>query len=266
MAEALARWLKQSPMSEPGSGAALYAALPHDIGGLCRAIEGVLIHADWATAYGLPGDHFGPEARTTLPIAERLTQIAGADPRPLSLERPIAGKAPGTCRDYALMLCSVLRHREVPARVRCGFAAYFKNEPWEDHWICEYWQANEGRWVRVDAQLDDLQRRHLGVRFDTTDLPPALFVTAGEAWRLCRSGAASAHDFGHGASKGLWFVRVNVVRDHYALNDSEVSPWDAWRQAGPAHQVVPAAEQAAIDALAARPDAAMVTVPPPWRS
>ena len=264
MGETLGRWLKQSPMSEPGSSAALYKALPHDIAGLCRAIEGLLIHADWASAYGLPVYHFGAEARTTLPIAERLAQISGTDLRPLSIERPIASRVPGTCRDFALMLCSVLRQRQVPARVRCGFADYFNSGPWEDHWICEYWRPNEGRWVRVDAQLDDVQRQHLGVHFDTTDLPSANFLTADEAWRRCRSGAASAQDFGHGASKGLWFMRVNLVRDHYALNETEVSPWDAWRQAGPAHQFVSEAEQAALDALAGRPEAAMVRVPPPW--
>jgi Transglutaminase-like superfamily len=264
MPESLARWLKQSPMSEPGRDVALYEALPRDIGSLCRAIEGLLIHADWAAAYGLSPDHFGPEARTTLPIAQRLAQISGTDPRPLAIERPIEARAPGTCRDFALLLCSVLRHRQVPARVRCGFAAYFSKGSWEDHWICEHWLAGEGRWRRVDAQLDDVQRRQLGVQFDTTDLPAAMFLTAGDAWRLCRSGTGDAESFGHGTTKGLWYVRVNVVRDHYALNESEVSPWDSWRQARGPQQVVSEPEQRATDSLADRPDAARAELTPPW--
>jgi hypothetical protein len=264
MTESLARWLKQSPMSEPGSGVALYEALPRDIGGLCRAIEGLLIHTDWAAAYGLAPNHFGPEARATLPIAQRLAQISRTDPRPLSIERPIEARAPGTCRDFALLLCSVLRHRQVPARVRGGFAAYFQNGPWEDHWICEHWVAGEGRWRRVDAQLDDVQRRLLDVRFDTTDLPQAMFLTAGDAWRLCRSGASDPESFGHGTTTGLWLVRVNVVRDHYALNESEVSPWDSWRQARGPDLIVSEQEQHATDSLAERPDAARTELTPPW--
>lgn len=264
MPKSLARWLKQSPMSEPGSAVALYDALPRDIGCLCRAIEGLLIHADWAASYGLSPDHFGPEARTTLPISQRLAQISRTDSRPLSIERPIEARAPGTCRDFALLLCSVLRHRQVPARVRCGFAAYFQNGAWEDHWICEQWLPAEARWRRVDAQLDDVQKRQLGVRFDTTDLPQAMFLTAGDAWRLCRSGTSDAESFGHGTSTGLWFMRVNVVRDHYALNESEVSPWDFWRQAHGPDLIVSEREQRATDPLAEHPDAARTELTPPW--
>jgi transglutaminase superfamily protein len=264
MPKSLARWLRQSPMSEPGSGVDLYEALPRDIGGLCRAIEGLLIHADWTAAYGLSADHFGPEARTTLPIAQRLAQISRTDSRPLSIARPIEARVPGTCRDFALLLCSVLRHRQVPARVRCGFAAYFQNGSWEDHWICEQWLPAEERWRRIDAQLDDVQKRQLGVRFDTTDVPRAVFMTAGDAWRLCRSGAADAESFGQGLARGLWFVHVDVVRDHYALNESEVSPWDSWRQAHGPQQIISEPEQRATDSLAERPDAARTELTPPW--
>src|SRR5262249_30830494 len=125
MQESAARWLEQSPMSDPGRAAALYDTLPTDMAGPCRALQGLLIPADWTSAYGLSASHFGPEARTTLPLERRLADITQADPRPLAVERPILKRAPGTCRDFALMLCSVLRHRGIPARVRCGFAAYF---------------------------------------------------------------------------------------------------------------------------------------------
>jgi len=109
-----------------------------------------------------------------------------------------------------------------------------------------------------------VQKRQLGVRFDTTDLPHAMFLTAGDAWRLCRSGTADAESFGHGTSSGLWFMRVNVVRDHYALNESEVSPWDSWRQARGPQQIVSEAEQRATDSLAEHPDAARSDLTPPW--
>ena len=52
----------------------------------------------------------------------------------------------------------MLRHRRIPARLRCGFAAYFDRGRWEDHWICEYWRPAEGRWCRVDAQLDEISQ------------------------------------------------------------------------------------------------------------
>ncbi len=263
MPQSAARWLEQSPMSDPRRAAALYDTLPTDMAGLCRAVQGLLIHADWTSAYGLSASHFGPDARATLPLERRLADIAQTDPRPLAVERPILKRAPGTCRDFALMLCSVLRYRGIPARVRCGFAAYF-TEPWEDHWVCEHWVADERRWRRMDAQLDDVQRRQLGAHFDITDVPADLFVTAGEAWRRCRTGETGGESFGHGSAKGLWFVRVNVVRDHYAINQAELSPWDSWRQATAAHHTVSESDRSTTDRLAEQPEIAKVELTPPW--
>ncbi len=151
------------------------------------------------------------------------------------------------------MLCGLLRHRGVPARVRCGFAAYFRAGPWEDHWICEYWLQGERRWRQVDAQLDDVLTKHLGIGFDPTDLPADMFLSAGDAWLRCRSGQADAAGFGHGTARGMWFIRVNVIRDHLVLNGSEVSAWDSWRNASAGHQLLAEDEQRATDAIATQP-------------
>lgn len=264
MSADLDRWRRHSPMSDPGSQASLIDALPHDIGALCRAIQGVLLHADWCTTYGLDAAHFGPDARTTLPLEQRLQRIVGSDPRPLDAPRAYPKRSPGTCRDYALILCGMLRHRGVPARVRCGFAAYFDAGPWEDHWICEYRLAGDDRWRRADAQLDDVQRQKLGIAFDITDLPGDMYVTAGEAWQRCRSSRDDATRCGHGTVKGLWFMRVNVVRDHYALNNAETSPWDTWRQANGPHLLVSESDQRVTDEIARHPDSARCDIAPPW--
>ena len=72
----------------------------------------------------------------------------------------------------------------MPARVRCGFATYFTANPFEDHWVCEYWNDHERRWALADAQLDELQRAHLRIDFDVTDLPPGKFFNAAQAWSM----------------------------------------------------------------------------------
>lgn len=206
-------------------------------------------------------------SRETLPLAARLKQIGDADAGPLMIGRATDKRAVGTCRDYALMFCGMLRHQGVPARVRCGFAAYFRKD-WEDHWICEYWRG--GRWHRADAQLDKIIAPRLGIAFNLADLPAEMFITAGEAWRRCRSGEADPAAFGHGeAAAGLWFVRVNVVRDHHSMNGRETSDWDTWRQATAAHRVLSEAECVRADGIAAHPEAPPKALPdaglmPPW--
>jgi len=45
------------------------------------------------------------------------------------------------------------------ARSRCGFATYFADPgTCEDHWICEYWDSAQKRWVKVDPQIDPFQK------------------------------------------------------------------------------------------------------------
>jgi outer membrane protein OmpA-like peptidoglycan-associated protein len=129
------------------------------------------------------------------------------------------------------MLCAFLRQKAIPARVRCGFARYFEPGRNADHWLCEHWRDDEGRWAVADAQLDDADRAHLRIGFDTLDLPEDQFVFAADAWRRCRAGRAAADTFGHGSAAGTWFVRVNLVRNLLALGKREVSEWDTWRAA-----------------------------------
>ena len=256
------RWQRHGQMSEPGTGSLTFDGLPVDVAALCRIVQGVLIHSDWLETYGVSEAQFRTVSRETLPLAGRLRQIAELDGSALTVERAPDRRAVGTCRDYALMLCGMLRQQGVPARVRCGFGAYFTRE-WEDHWICEYWR--EGRWRRADAQLDRIIAPRLGIGFDLADLPDDMFITAGEAWRRCRAGEADPLDFGHGAqASGLWFVQVNVVRDHHSVNGRETSDWDTWRQATAAHHSLSEAECAPADELAAHPEKPTAEPLPPW--
>jgi hypothetical protein len=144
----------------------------------------------------------------------------------------------------------MLRHQAIAARVRCGFATYLSPGRYEDHWICEYWDAGERRWGRADAQLDALHRAYLGITFDSADIPQANFVTSDQAWHMARSGAAAADDFGHGNANGLWFLRVNVHRDLLALTNRHMSDWDSWRHATAHSKILGSANLANVDRLA----------------
>jgi transglutaminase-like putative cysteine protease len=259
------RWFKHSAMTNPGTEAHRLADLPVGIDAMCGIIQGLLLHAECMAAYGLPDPAPTAFSRDTLPLSERFARVAKADTRPFTLPRAAADRSLGTCRDFALMLCGLLREQGVAARVRCGFASYFTGgTPWADHWICEYWEASENRWKKADPQLDDVLKSYYSVPFDATNMPCSAFMTAGEAWLRCRSGQFDPAIFGHGPYRGLWFIRVNVVRDHYSMNDQEVSPWDTWRQADDAHRRVLERELEGADFIARSPDAPLVPITPPW--
>ena len=95
--------------------------------------------------------------------------------------------------------------------------------------------------------------------------PPAAFMSAGEAWLGCRSGKLDPACFGHGETRGLWFVAVNVVRDHLALNHQETSAWDTWRMANFAQQQASQDMIEWIDEIARRPERRAADTPPPWQ-
>lgn len=161
-------------------------------------------------------------------FSEKLQRIRELDDRPLTETRALEKRLVGNCRDFSLMLCAMLRHQGVPARARCGFATYFLPNHFEDHWICEYWNRKEQRWIMVDAQLDSFQRDKLGISFDPLDVPNERFLKGGKAWLLCRAQKADPDQFGIFDMRGLWCVRGNLIRDLGALNKIELLPWDSW--------------------------------------
>ena len=237
-------------MTCPGSYAALFDCLPSEIDSLCRVVQGLMIHVHWLERYGvqLPKPRF--DELQLRSVAAKLARIGELDPRPLTEARTIDRRLVGNCRDFSVMLASILRYQGIPARARCGFARYFLPDHYEDHWVCEYWNAVLQRWITVDSQLDDLQRRVLAAEFDPLDVPRDQFLPGGEAWRLCRASLADPDKFGIFDMHGLWFVRGNLVRDVASLNKIELLPWDCWGLADAREEDLSAADLALLDQAA----------------
>ncbi|MGB8683348.1 MAG: hypothetical protein WCD12_10730 [Candidatus Binatus sp.] len=219
------------PMTALGAHADEVRALPTDLASLCEIVQGVLIHRDIAPwLYGLTLSEAQRDDGHLRPIAQMLARIHELDARPLTTARDVGHRLPSVCRHFSLMLCSILRAQNVPARPRCGFGAYFTRGKFEDHWVCEYWNAAQKRWTLVDAQLDAIQRKALRIDFNPLDTPRNKFIIAGDAWQMCRSGSADPANFGltHIHESGSWFIAGNVLRDLASLNRMEMLPWDVW--------------------------------------
>jgi Transglutaminase-like superfamily len=195
------QWTTHTPMSDPGRYLSAISTLPHDLGLLIKIIQGLLVHADWAKEYGLDAARLNVSSRKTLSMVERLSDVVQRDARSLEISRPVCKRSLGTCRDFALMLCSILRCQGISSRLRCGFAAYFGGN-WEDHWICEYWDAKTEMWRLGDAQIDQMLTLRKHIEFDPSNVPRCAFLTAGEAWSRCRTMQSDPNLFGHGDVTG----------------------------------------------------------------
>jgi hypothetical protein len=224
----LVDFARQGPMSEPGAYISLFENLPTSILDLVKLVQGVTIHVFWTERYGFK---VPPERLHELQLRSlerRLTRTMELDSSLLNVPRPVERKLLGNCRDHSLLLVSLLRHQGIPARARCGFGAYFMPDHFEDHWVVEYWNESQNRWVIVDAQLDARQCDVLKINFDTLDVPRDQFIVGGKAWQMCRSGEQDSGKFGIFDMNGLGFVRGNLVRDIASLNKMELLPWDCW--------------------------------------
>ncbi|HBH02994.1 MAG: hypothetical protein A2W08_14125 [Candidatus Rokubacteria bacterium RBG_16_73_20] len=250
----------QSRWSEPAEFAPLLAPLSAGAPAVVEAVAGLVLHPVLVARRGVTphaGSGDDAESRT---VRELLRRVLARDGRPLAAARAPERRFIGTCRDYALLVCSVLRHQGIPARLRVGFADYFVPGFHEDHWLCEY--RDGAGWRLADGELDAATRREYGVAFEAWDVPRDRFLTAGQAWRAVRRGALAPERFGVSfiGLSGAWFVGGSVLRDLAALNKQELLPWDYW---GLARHLAPGS--GVPDAVAARLDAlaGVVAAEPP---
>jgi len=224
----LAFYTKYGPITDPGRFVGLLAELPSDVGELCRIVQGLILHVFWAERYGEKLTEAQSAEAGIRHVQRMLVRLQEIDSRPLCVNRPLEKRLIGNCRTYSVLLAAMLQSQGKPARARCGFGRYFNPGWYEDHWICEYWNDEQNRWIMVDAQLDDFQIQELQVGFDPLDVPPDQFIVGGKAWLDCRSGGADPGKYGIFDMRGLWFIRGNLVRDVAALNKIELLPWDGW--------------------------------------
>lgn len=213
-------------ISDPGPYSSLLDQLPKDLPSIVKIIQGLMLHLHWAAEQGITLNRNRKEETNIRTAKDRLAKILELNASSLSQERTLSAKTVGTCRDFTLLLATILRFQGVPARCRAGFGKYFTKGQYIDHWVCEYWHSAEGRWIMVDPQLDEMQIEKLNINFNPLDVPRVQFVTGPQAWELCRSKRADPKRFGIFRMKGLDFVKGDLIRDFLALNKVEILPWD----------------------------------------
>ena len=227
-------YIQQSSYTEPGRFSYLFADLPRDLGDLCRVVDGIYIHymSEATIQYPIPQERL-PEINL-LYMDKMLERIVEIDDRPLTQPRRMDKRLVGCCRDSAALLCAMVRHLAVPARVRVGFANYFTAYDPDfnsNHEIVEVWSSQERRWRLVDPDLNDRAVQDNHVPFDPLDVPRDRFQVGGLAWQSYRHGAIDPGRYGVSASSGLVgeaFIRGCLLQDLAALNKQELLCWDCW--------------------------------------
>src|SRR5262245_35148031 len=111
-------YVAQDSVTDPGRHAGLYDDLPVEPSRLREVVSRLMIHVSWATHYGMPPNT--PMPRDTLSVADRLTLTWTLAAGSLLEKRGFDKRSFGTCRDYALIVGSIMRIQLTAARVQCG--------------------------------------------------------------------------------------------------------------------------------------------------
>jgi excinuclease ABC subunit A len=221
-------------ITEPSKYASLFDDLPHGIQSLVKIVQGLLVSLPWKEAYSLdiPRERHREIYLRTIP--EMLKRILELDPSSLTAKRQPEKRKVSLCRDFAVLLVSMLRHQDVPARVRVGFAGYYRSETprYWDHRIAEYWNKGLNRWVLVDAMTEEPIFERLRLKIDPLDIDGnSQFLLSGDAWRRCRAGKANPQEYGDSPEDlGMPPIRYALLQDFDYLNKNELIGFDAWHE------------------------------------
>ena len=223
-------YTSQSICSDPGHYAAYFEDLPEDVPSLCAIIQALFMHpADGDIFdYSIPSARFAEMDDRYASVI--LANIVKKNPGSLIQKRSLEQRQVGVCRDMALLVCAILRHRGIPARLRVGFADYVIPRVYLDVLLLEYWDAKAQRWVLADARIAPVHIKKLNLQLDFSmhDIPRERVVLAEQAWQLCRTGAINPIRFGSRSHRGLWYVRNRLLQSIVFILKCEMLIWDLW--------------------------------------
>ena len=133
--------------TDPGEYEYLYEKLPDSLPELCRLIQSQFIHpyAELPKYREQIPEERWNESLKYPTVQSILEGLLSHDSRGLVKDWKPANRLVLGCREYSILLASILKYRGIPARVRNGHATYLIPGFHASHTICEVWNKNDKR-------------------------------------------------------------------------------------------------------------------------
>ncbi|HLC52733.1 MAG TPA: transglutaminase domain-containing protein [Candidatus Nanoarchaeia archaeon] len=164
-----------------------------------------------------------PEDDILTTASSMLAELYRRDNRGFINNRLEKDKLVVTCRFVAVLMASILKSKGIPCRVRSGNAPYFDTgklgKVSVDHWINQYWNSKEKRWITFDVDgswslNDDL---------DPYNMLENKFDFPADAWLNIRNGKDNPNRFWNAKpKKGLIVVLWSLFYDFHCLMNDEI--------------------------------------------
>lgn len=188
---------------------------------LCHYLMNVTIHRvliQWALA-GRNVKEYGDFSFIdfTTPMSEddilltatsMFAEIFRRDEKGFYIGRPVKNRLNVTCRYVSVLTSAILKANHIPCRSRAGWARYLAENKNLDHWVNEYWNEQEHRWVMFD--MDDLYDedwmkdefyKKNKIAKEYLDFGKDQFYTAAEMWQMYRKNPAIVETLQYGSNE-----------------------------------------------------------------
>jgi sulfatase modifying factor 1 len=193
-----------SSFTDPGEYEYLYKNLPESLAELCSLIKVQFIHPyDELPKYReqIPKERWNESSKYPT-VKSVLEGLLSYDSSGLVKDRKPKDRLVLGCRDYSLLLASILKYRGIPARVRYGHVTYIIPGFHTSHVICEVWNENDKRWMLVDpgTNMIDFKREKfdfsndLWLKMQKEEIDPNLCGIPGKYTGMVSIVAKVCHD------------------------------------------------------------------------
>ncbi len=128
-----------------------------------------------------PKHRFKNEDELYITAVSMIAGILRLDETGFTKNRDVTKRITVSCRQASVLFSAILKAKGIPCRSRAGFMDFGDTgESYMEHWVNEYWDFNENRWVLAD--VDGYYEYEQRFGYSQFDLPRRKFVTASEAW------------------------------------------------------------------------------------
>lgn len=128
-----------------------------------------------------PKHRFKNEDELYITAVSMIAGILRLDETGFTKNRDVTKRITVSCRQASVLFSAILKAKGIPCRSRAGFMDFGDTgDSYMEHWINEYWDFNENRWVLAD--VDGYYEYEQRFGYSQFDLPRRKFVTASEAW------------------------------------------------------------------------------------
>lgn len=214
-----------------------FRSLPDDISVLGRLICSQVIHrvtlkdgntnANQTLLYGdinrYPWYRMRCEDDIFLTAPALTAELFRLDERGFVKDRNLEHKLVVTCRYVSVLMSAILKAKGIPARCRAGFAPYFKEGVSMDHWINQYYNEKENRWITFDA---DGFYEEGGMPLSQYDIPVHSFDWAAESYLSVRNKETGGEQYLYADGLGTCSLPALIrylIYDFHALMNQELT-------------------------------------------